>query len=992
MWKRVNINNDATTTTKCKMEDEDRNHGNVFSIPDLWAPSRFLSDAPEKSSFLFSQLKLYGLYSIHIHHLPTNSVLDIDQVLPDVVETPEPNDVFFQIPDLLSISAEDGLPTNFATDHPLEAPEALNVEGEPIDDIWLLADEIPLKAANYQSWDSFENPKFTEIHTPYITEAGPAIFDAALAAKEDYLPVRKTDDIIVDPKIYISSLLALGLGRNSLLWTWDSEKQSFRSELENVKISGYTLESLNSFLGTFMDCGNITRALQKFVDHSYAKLSSPGRIALADAVSSLLATIQSRLSASAVTSNSILQLEALFQPAHSILICFRRIVTNIGTTRSDESMLSTIFEETQLLEHRTDSLREIILEVLARVSRPWLEFTGEWLGLQREAGLLMTKEGRGKSFVKVENKEWIDEQGLEMQEPDYVLDYDRVPAFIAPEDARALFEVGRSLRFLKAHHRDHPLAKSDVVASANPPTLEWKFSWEDVVQVETKALQYEKDLTAAIQQYSQVAEEPEKPEVASDSFEYKLELFGKPEEDMQAHVLASIGTLGLPLDGNVALDHLTLGLSRYLTSKDGAIDEESIFAPPISLAPVLSFNPIIAAQARIVNGTCMRMFFKSHRLREHLSVQRSFHLLGNGVFSSRLSHALFDPGLESAERHRGVARSGGIMGLRLGGRDTWPPASSELRLALMGVLTESYISTNSTKTSHTGTYLDQTSLPGDLSFAVRDMSPVEIEACMNADSLSALDFLRLSYKPPNPLEAVITPMILYKYDQLFKLLLRCLRMLYTVSALFRDATDRTSYWRGVDNVAQRFRIECHHFVASVCSYFFDTGIDSTWRIFDRKLDELEQRLNSTETIALGLNEGVDKLRDYHEQVLDRIMFSLFLRKRQKPVLNLLEEIFTLILQFSKHSRERALGLKRRIGQDEDVRELYLRFRKKVGVFISVLRGMSEKKGFGENRRLEIKRDGGGGMFDGAELVEENTVMQLLVKLEMSGYYGRKVDL
>jgi len=857
--------------------------------------------------------------------------------------------------------------------------------------MWLLPDELPVATANYQSWDAFENLRFEESHTPYITEAGPSAFDTAVAAKEDFLRFGNTDQVVVDAKVYNASLLALGFGRSSVFFTWDEVKQSFAPSLPKLTISGYSEKSLDGLLATFFDCGNITRNLQAFIEKTYSGIASPGRVALADALSTLLTTIQSRLSASASTHQSILQLQSLFGPAHSILTCFQRIVVNIPATRSDESMLSTIFEEIQLLEHRTDSLREILLDILSRVSQPWLEFTAEWLGLQREAGLPLTKEGKGKSFVKVENKEWIDDQGLELQEQDYFLDYDRVPAFIQSDDARAMFEVGRSLRFLRTYHADHPLARADVVASAKPPTLQWKFSWQDIVAVEAKALQYEKDLTNALLRFSKgslstsvVA--PNQPEGGN----FVLDFFGKPKEDMQAHILASIDAFDQPLNESMPTNALSLGLNQYLISEDGSLgNDDSIFAPPISLVPILSFNPIIGAQARIVNGTCMRMFFHSHKLREHLSLQRNFHLMGNGVFSSRLSHALFDPELESAERHRGIARSGGIMGLRLGGRESWPPASSELRLALMGVLTDSYMSKEQLDKSHAGTYLDKSSLPGDLSFAVRDMSQEEIEKCLDPDSVEALDFLRLSYKPPPPLEAIITPMILFKYDQVFKLLLRVIRMLYVVSALFRAATDRISLWQDNGSVFYRFRIEAHHFVLSICGYFFDTGIEATWRIFERKLDQIERRIgDGSGEITLGQNEGLDKLRDYHERVLDRIMFALLLRKRQQPVLKLLEEIFGLVLQFSKHTRQRTLDTERNSEADDELKEIFVKFQKKVRVFVTVCRGLSEKKGYGEKRVLDTRMSGQGVLFDGDDLVEENTIAHLLVRLEISNYYSR----
>jgi len=915
---------------------------------------------------------------------------DIDQNLPHIIELSPNYAGFFSIPDLPFGPSNEPIPTpTYSTESANESHDV----SEPKEDvdIWILANDAPVKAANYQSWDAFSSDKFEEPYTAYLSEASPGLFDTALAAEADYLKAGNFRYNVVDANAYAASLLALGLGRSSIFFTWVEEKHCFQPTLSDMRISSYTGQSLDDFLLIFLECGNVTKFLQNFVDRSYSANKSQGRIALADAVSTLLNTIQSRLSASAFQHESLLQLEVLFQPAHVTLTCFKRIVMHVLSSRSDEAMLSTIFEEMQLLEHRTDYLRDILLEILSRVSQPWLEFASEWLGLQREAGLPMTKTGAGKSFVKVENRERVDELGEELEEPDYVLDYDRVPSFISPEDARVMFEVGRSLRFLKVHHSDHPLARPDIVASANPPPLEWKYSWQDIVEVEAKALKYERDLTAALHSFSSESLPTKFPLNEFAHEEFRLDFFGKGEEDMQAHVLASIDIFDQPFQDSTKPDHLSHIFNAYLTS-DGqqSRDRDSMFAPPISLTPLLSFNPIISAQARIVNRTCMRMFFNSHNLRDHLSLQRDFHLLGNGVFSSRLSHALFDPELESAERHRGVVRSGGVMGLRLAGRDNWPPASSELHLALMGVLTESYISRQPLGQYRSDGYRGQKSLPGDLSFAVRDMSLEEIDKCMDPNSVEALDFLRLVYKPPPPLEAVITPMILFKYDQLFKLLLRVVRMLYVVSALHRDATDRTSYWQGLDYVAQKFRIEAHHFISSVSGYFFDTGIEATWRVFERKLDEVERRINLDDTnISLGQNEGLDKLRDYHERVLDRIMFALLLRKRQQPVMKLLEEIFTVILQFSKHSRERAVGSKRKVGADEEVRDMYLRFRNKVGVFITVCRGLSERKGYGEKRDGTIPSHGG--LFDGNDLTEENTVSQLLARLEMSNYYSKSVE-
>lgn len=875
---------------------------------------------------------------------------------------------------------------------PLNDDKDLNSQSDdgPVD-IWSFTAEEPLKGASYLTWDAFEQQTDEPPHTCYVSEGGPKLFDAAVSEDSTLLLIGNKDAVLIDVSIYAASLLALGLGRNSLLFSWNTERMAFECTLKSARTSGCSTELTNEITAMFMRCGNTTKALKLFTDKAYAEYQAPGRIALADAVLTVLSALQSHLNVPPSSLKSILTLQSLFQPVERILTIFHAIIRSVDSTKDDELMLSQLYHFIEQMEHRTDSIQAILLEVLSRVSRPFLDFAGEWMGLQRETGLPLAKGGSGKSFVKAEDRSWIDEQGMEIHTPDFVLDQARVPIFVPKEDINIMFETGKSLRFLREYHPDHPLTKAEIIASVTPPILEWEFSWRNIEAIETKSKEYEKGLTAAIKKYSNLGGVMEPSVSVFDEPNVELNIFGKPAEEMEAHILRSMEIIGQPVWDATPQDRLSTLLNATLVQTDNKPDDEEDFAPPISLAPFLSFSPIIAAQARIVNETSMRLFFKSHNLREHLSLQRQFHLLGNGVFSSRLSHALFDPELETAERQAGVARSGGIMGLRLGGRDTWPPASSELRLALMGVLTESYTSPRPKDQGQRGGYLDHGSeLPGELSFAVRDMSEEEIERCLDPNSVEALDFLRLSYKAPPPLEAVITPMSLYKYDQMFKLLLRVLRMLYVVNQLFRDSINRTSYWRGSDGIAQRFRIESHHFISCISSYFFDTGIDVTWRVFERKLDQIQARIDDAEDGfgMLSQHDGLGKLREYHEQILDRIMFTLLLRKRQQPVMALLEDIFNLILRFSKYSRSRASG-QTKVGADAEVREMYLKFRRKIDVFITVCRGMSEKKGYGETRSSG-NNGHGGGLFDGNELAEENTTAQLLTRLEMSNYYSQPV--
>lgn len=348
------------------------------------------------------------------------------------------------------------------------------------------------------------------------------------------------------------------------------------------------------------------------------------------------------------------------------------------------------------------------------------------------------------------------------------------------------------------------------------------------------------------------------------------------------------------------------------------------------------------------------------------------------------------------------------MGLRLGGgRKLWPPASSELRLSLMGVLTESYTSPSSSSASVTSRPASACSSPskklaprkeeiellGDLSFGIRDLSKEEIEKCISPDSIEALDFLRLSYRSPGALQGVMSPAVLGMYDRVFRLLLRQMRMSYVVQALWKGGRNQyqDEKWhankgrkrgRGVE---ERFCIEAHHFVSTVAGYLLDVGIDGPWRIFQRKLDEVENLIPKNKYERFGENDGIEGLRLYHEKVLTKILGGCLLRKRQKPVMGVLEEIWGLVLQFEVMTR----STENNEEKVDEIRQLYATFAKKVRVFLTVLRGMGEKVGSGSG-----KRDEGGarrGLFDTTELENDSgsEVRILVERLEMSVYYSSR---
>ncbi len=839
-------------------------------------------------------------------------------------------------------------------------------------DIWSFPFDLEeKKALHLKSWETFYDKSFQEPRTTYISEGGPQVFDAILAAQDGE---REEEDLgrrsgcVIKSLVLLSSLLELGLGRESVLYRYEEHERSFIPLIGNGRISGYSLETVQSLSATFIGHGNKTKRLQCFIDETQASSKSfATSIALAGSISAIVATIHAQIGDSSMSARSLLQIQSLFERPGLILSYLNDIVIKVGSARNDEELLSRLYEYVENSEQSVAWIRPALFQILVAVSKPWLDSVSQWVGLKEmtNAGV----GGHGQNFVVVREETQRLEGGKETRKLEYEFEHLAMPNFMSKEDFLIIFETGKSLRLLGTYRPEHPLSRPTHAGTMEAPDLDWLFSWRDVERIQLQAQEYEANLQKAIADFNNYGGNPGKAYLHKECvMQPEIATFGLSEETAKAYIHASIATFEKPLPSlRAKLDNDSL--SRYI---DNDLPEEEIFAPPLSLLPVLSFNPVIASQALLINRACLRLLFKEHKLTSHFSLLHRYSLFGDGVFTSRLSHALFDPELESAERRKGRSRAG-TSGLKLGSRETWPPASSELRLALMGILTESFYESGR---GAEGSSMFREELPGGLSFAIRDMPEDELQRCMDPNSIEALDFLRLQYRPPPPLDAVITQASLAKYDVVFKLLLRAVRMLFLVNQLFRDTKSRLAIQQGADPISKSFRIESHHFVSAVCRYFFN-GVQANWDILQRRLEDIDKALDRD-----GTNDGdsLHKLRDFHEILLDRLMFTLILRKRQAQVMKLLEEIFSLILVFARHARTEATRDLSHSGFKSDLKETYEKFKKKVRVFIGVCRGLSERRGEGGTKSHdaseELSEDGG------------NTIGRLLLDFEMSGFYAK----
>ncbi|KAL7950363.1 Spc98 family domain-containing protein [Trichoderma barbatum] len=971
----------------------------VFAIPNFWQPSKLLLDleaeAPSVASFFSNDLTNalsstdsdpFALDPITPTHDGFFKLLPDHEISKDFVETTN--------------KEKPAAPPN-SVDEPEKPSEDLSAALDSDDDddadgsdMWL-EPRMPAKPKPpYRAWDGFFSSDSSRTYQPMmVTEAGPSAYDALLFSSNDPLKLRNIGVPVVDTKTYLSSLLALALGGESVLFTRKDGSHGLKPSLPKMRASGFSSNVLQALKNKCLRCGSTLMGLRAFVQSAYSEHPSRCGVALASTVSQVLQVVQEWVAFNGRNPRSLLQLQSTVNSVVAILRPFKALTSQLRHGLTDEDILNLVFHQAYTVDSNEEYLRQIMREVLRRVSGPWIEFLEEWIGTKREQGLPFTKAnlGESKGFVKVEARVFRDDFGRELAEVDYVLDAGKMPRFMPDDVTETIFETGRNLRFIRTFHESHPLAQQDVIASSDPPQAKWLYDWDAILRLESRAVAYRDYLVDAIHESSSgYAFDPMEISIysAAEKPGSILTFFGLDQIGMEERIAASIEQFAQPVATHDAEDTLSRIVRDRLCGTHASAIELSNSTPHWTLLPVLSFGVIASAQAQVVNKETLKLLFTAHNLRDHLKLQREFQLLGNGILCSRLSHALFDPDMESAQRRSGVARRSSVMGLRLGGRDNWPPATSELRLALMGILSECYGATRCNqdgwKAEKKERIFDKeaSGLPGDMSFAVRDLSDEEIEKCMNPDSLEALDFLRLSYTAPPQLSPIITPMNLMQYDYIFKLLLRVLRMIFVVNQLFRDANCLAREWEDPGDATLRFVREAQHFVTSVSAYFLDTGIAVPWRVFEKKLDKIEADLHRLSTNSSSEEvQSPDKLQELHSLVLDRIMLALFLRKKQQPVLKLLEDIFNTILRFAKHIRLKRLGVE----DDTAPSALYAEFKKKVQIFITVCRSLSEKA-----RRTDGKRGREDRIFkEQYGTGDDSMVAQLLVKLDMWDYYLKR---
>ncbi|KAL8676563.1 MAG: hypothetical protein Q9186_006928 [Xanthomendoza sp. 1 TL-2023] len=833
-----------------------------------------------------------------------------------------------------------------------------------------------------KSWERFHVKSLRQPSSGHLLQVGPPLFDATLNSKIKSDVNGISENLSGQPSdTVVSNLIQLAHGRDSLLYRYDHKEAKFQPIVEGIRTSGHRLECFVDVTRNLVDHGSQIRQLKEFSEATQqSREASVSLVALASGVDIALATLEAQMSGPLASAKTVQQLQVLLDQPGSILEILSSIIDKADKAVDDNDVLSMVFDIAQELEHFAPRLQPIINHLVAYTSRPWLEYVEVIVGLKADY-MLSTPCVKA---IEVRPKECNSTLAVDTDTKDGEPPKRKIPDFISSDMLETILESEESLRLLQTHDPEHPLARTQRVSLLEPPSLQWQFSQQDIERMDTQAQAYEFNVLQTLKNFIRCGmfNQPQQPDIEEHLEDLWQDIDYQEAPDLIAQIETPVLNLLRPTSSP-----LRSSIIHFLSNTQGPDDDSSnifmtmdrshsLTAPPTSVLPTLSFAPVLTAQSRVLSHSTLHLLLHTHHLRFHLRLLHSYTLFANGPFLVHLSHALFDPTLSSAAYQRGRIQAG-PAGLQLGAREVWPPSSSELRIALKGILSESYDSSFRQVDAGAGRRWKETEeLPGGLSFAIRnDMSDAELERCMNADGLEALDFLKMQYKPPKPLDVVITDHVLEKYEKISRLLLRGARVQWVTRVMVRHHRSTTGGMTSRSRSLQRFRIEAHHFVSTVFGYFHES-IEEFWSAFEDRLDGIEASVDCYETGQKV--EGIYRLRDLHEAVLDLILAALLLRKRQELVMVLFEDILKLVLQLAKMVKEKSRCAEQE--EEKDIQELYEQWRTKIREFITVCRDSQDENSV--TGRTDV--------FDGGKRGKEkgNGIGRLVLALEMNGWYMR----
>ncbi|WVF71535.1 hypothetical protein IAT40_006343 [Kwoniella sp. CBS 6097] len=582
-----------------------------------------------------------------------------------------------------------------------------------------------------KTWDVVDASRFDPSEkTPFLSEKPVFLFEALLTANEPSIQLpklRHTSPMPVqDPKTLLELMMHATLGTTTTEHLkWDKKQTRYLWGIEGGRPMGMEGVTAISAYRTFLDIGTAIRRLEIIIDDQSALPLTPTHHALFHAVSTYVTFIKQRLTSAVeeCSEENSAGWNSWIAATKDVGELTEALCDVMGWPLTGSTALALPSRSSALLSHLyahllaafstssttargTSPTTLALAYLLSNSSGPVLTLLNAWIGL----GDSSTQDDDNEAASQPWTDLGITRQRLNTSEGgwDYTFSSKRMPGFIPREDARTLFEAGRSLRLLRdASAGGHPLCATDWGIEAR-----WTWGHESthshaggmrshVRRVQQEVEQWRrstKDRTRPLSGstsfgrlrvshghrrerkripmdlFQQEDTTPESPDVGrgiSPSQEEQLDqlfaLFNKPPGSHLASSVPSLSNLNKKTKPHLWAPTPLEALHAYINRHS----HEPLLPPDLPTLPLFISQHLLSpllAHSTLISTSLVSLYLDDLRFLDHLDILHSFWLGADVDFIERVSSALFgkEAGAGEALGLGRRARTRARLGLGLG--------------------------------------------------------------------------------------------------------------------------------------------------------------------------------------------------------------------------------------------------------------------------------------------------------------------------------------
>ncbi|KAF7376426.1 Spindle pole body component [Mycena sanguinolenta] len=844
-------------------------------------------------------------------------------------------------------------PLRLAVPTELVSLKPVNIVPKLNDSVWTDAIQTGFARSEILSWDSLR-PNYPGRPSPnaFLSEQDSLVFAAAR-----YYVQPPLNDPNIEVKYVTQHELLMGLkmtvlGTSSSLHTWDPISETFVQVVAQKGTSGILLVddkdevASASWISGFLTIGTLMRRLEILGTSLGSRFAKEGPTihAFTHALSTILSFLRESLARCPPredqASVTLCTVWSECERYKDILVALAALCGRdehkspaeyVMLDHTPINLLSLLYDHlhTHMERQSPTIVTAVFAFILTSASREYFHQLSRSVGFGGDSSI--KKSAR---VVGQQNDQYAldvsDDDVEERDEFDSVIDF--FPTFFPPNVVDVLPAAQKSLILLRAAEPDHPLLRVSPV----PCIVEWFWTWDAI-----EAAWNHRD-------YDLISKQPVENSPTDDS-EPGLAQFRIFDLEPGGHF------------GHSLLDdkHKPTPVSTLRSFIEAFPESLHPITPTLSHLTSLVFEGLVQHSSTL-SSALLSLFLSPAaplQFRPHMELLHSYLLLAAPSFKSRLAAALFsdsqgydaDEQIPTSVRALGARRKAPEkrdrshrwpvgLSFALFERETWPPVGADLSFFLRTVIVDSFEMPAAERDVRSSRETFWVEAERRLGFAIRDLpTGPGHDHWLNPLSIEALDFLYMDYKAPHPLDILITPDILSKYQRIFTYLLRIIRVEHALAAVFRmcRATARPLFptLTSSHKLLLHLRFIAHSFVTNLSEYATD-----------------------------GSGHGpafsdVFALAKAHSALMDDVLSACLLRSSQRTAGDVLRQALELVLEFAVLVGDLKTGRLEEYQVAPLLTDLASRFRVKMAALTKALKALLDKDPSSAGSRLDVSSQG-----------------------------------